>query len=65
MRYMLNIRIKRKSNGHFKFRYKNKNYSKNTKLLGSLPPYYESYYHGPVIPEFTNFCKSGDNLLSP
>ena len=37
------------------FRLKNKNYSKNTKLLGSLPPYYESYYHGPVIPEFTNF----------
>lgn len=40
------------------FQLKNKNYSKNIKLLGCLPPYYESYHQGPVNKEFHKFYET-------
>ena len=37
------------------FRIKNKNYSKFVKVLGCLPPYFESYHDGEPNTEFVQF----------
>ena len=46
-------------------RVKNKNYSKNLKILGCLPPYHESYHLGEVNSDFRNFYRKLFHLMEP